>query len=57
MQLTKTLQNITYRGDVFEIMYYSYVCKDTQEQYTTDELDELNLAQVKLQYKDKVILV
>lgn len=56
MQLVKTLQKITYRGEVFEILYYSYVCQDTQEQYTTDELDELNIAQVQLQYKEKDVL-
>ena len=57
MQLVKTLQKITYHGEVFEILYYSYVCQDTQEQYTTDELDELNIAQVQLQYKEKDVLV
>jgi hypothetical protein len=57
MRLCKSLQTITYKGENFEVLYYYYLCEDTQERYTTDELDELNLAQVQLQYKAKAVFV
>jgi uncharacterized phage-associated protein/DNA-binding transcriptional regulator YiaG len=42
-----------YRKESFSIMYHYYQCEDTQEQFTTTELDTLNINQVHNKYRAK----
>ena len=42
-----------FRKETFEIVFQYYKCEDSEEQYTTTVLDEVNLNQVYNQYRDK----
>lgn len=44
---------LNFRKEEFEITYHYYLCEDSGEQYTTDELDRINLAQVHNTYREK----
>jgi len=44
---------VKFRKEEFTIKYKFYLCEDTQEEFTTTELDTLNLNQVHNQYRDK----
>ena len=37
---------LTHHGKVYETNYSFYLCEDTKEQFTTTELDELNLKHI-----------
>ena len=45
--------SLTFRKEDFKIHSHFFVCEDSKEQFTTTELDELNLLQVHNQYRDK----
>ncbi|MEM6764680.1 MAG: type II toxin-antitoxin system antitoxin SocA domain-containing protein [Bacteroidota bacterium] len=49
--LRKEWAQQTFRGDTFDIYRHYYVCADTQEEFSTQDLDELNTAQVYNQYR------
>jgi DNA-binding transcriptional regulator YiaG/uncharacterized phage-associated protein len=51
--LQKEIRTMDFRKESFEIIYHYYVCKDTGEQFTDDELDEVDLNQVYNQYREK----
>lgn len=53
MTLKKELRNMTFRKEEFPIVYHYYLCNDSNEQFTSTELDELNLQQLYNQYRDK----
>lgn len=53
MSLTRKKSSLTYRKDEFIFHSHFYVCEDSGEQFTSTELDELNLLQVHNQYRDK----
>ncbi|GAB1414903.1 DUF4065 domain-containing protein [Paludibacter sp.] len=53
MSLCRERRTITFRKEDFEIVFHFYKCDDTHEQFTTTELDELNMTQVYNQYRDK----
>ena len=44
---------LIFRKEKFEYLHKSYYCKDSNEHFTTKELDEFNLNQVYNQYRDK----
>lgn len=44
--LCQELREIIFRNEKFSYMVHLYVCVDTQEQFTTTELDEINIEQV-----------
>jgi putative zinc finger/helix-turn-helix YgiT family protein len=46
-------RSLEFRKDTFEIYYQAYLCNDTGEQFTTDELDEVNTRQVYHKYREK----
>lgn len=48
--LRQELREIIFRNEKFSYMAQFYVCVDTQEQFTTTELDEINMEQVYAQY-------
>jgi putative zinc finger/helix-turn-helix YgiT family protein len=53
MQMTRTRRSMDFRKETFEIVYHAYHCEASGEQFTTTELDDLNLNQVYNQYRDK----
>lgn len=53
MKLIKERRSMDYRKDAFEIVFHCFKCEDSEEQFTTTALDELNLNQVYNQYRNK----
>ena len=53
MRLEKRRTTLEYRKEMFDLVYHCYVCADTEEQFTDDALDMLNLTQVHNQYRVK----
>jgi transcriptional regulator with XRE-family HTH domain/uncharacterized phage-associated protein len=51
--LEKDWADLSFRTDSFPVRYHFYRCVDSNERFTTDELDTLNLAQVHNQYRAK----
>lgn len=43
----------TFRGEEYEYFYSYYECEITKERFTTGELDEVNVAQIYNQYREK----
>jgi uncharacterized phage-associated protein len=52
-KLMKEPRVLEYRKDSFEVIYHYYVCADSGEQFTTTEIDTLNVAQVHNKYRAK----
>jgi DNA-binding transcriptional regulator YiaG len=52
-ELKKESRVLEYRKDQFEILYHYYKCVDTGEQFTTTEIDTLNINQVHNKYRAK----
>ncbi|MCK5677115.1 MAG: DUF4065 domain-containing protein [Flavobacteriaceae bacterium] len=44
---------MSFRKNEFEITEHFYVCEETKEEFTTSELDEINISQVYNQYRDR----
>lgn len=44
---------LEFRKDTFEVLYHYYLCVDTGEQFTTTEIDTLNMNQVFHKYREK----
>ena len=44
---------LSFRKEEFEIVYHSYVCKDSGEQFTNETLDRINLTQIHNKYREK----
>lgn len=53
MKLTRVRRSMDFRKETFEIVFHSYKCEDSGEQFTTTALDEVNMNQVFNQYRDK----
>jgi putative zinc finger/helix-turn-helix YgiT family protein len=53
MKLTKERRSMGFRKETFEIVFHYYKCEDSEEQFTTTTLDEVNMNQVYNQYRDK----
>lgn len=53
MKLAKAPEKVEFRKDIFEITYHCYVCEDSGEQYTNDDLDRINQSQVHNKYREK----
>ena len=51
--LRRKISTFSFRKNDFEITEHFYLCEETQEEFTTSELDALNLNQVYNQYRDK----
>ena len=58
MKLMSEPSTLNYRGKQYDVNHHHYLCETTNEQFTTTELDEMNLLelnkQVKLDFLDKV---
>jgi len=53
MKLTKERRSIVFRKETFEIVFHFFKCHDSGEQFTTTDMDEVNMNQVFNQYRDK----
>ena len=53
MPLIKERRLMEFRKEAFEIIFHYFKCKDSNEQFTTTALDEINMNQVYNQYRDK----
>ena len=53
MKLTKERRSMNFRKEMFEIIFHYYSCEISGEQFTTTELDEVNMNQVYNKYRDK----
>lgn len=53
MKLIRKTITLPFRKDVFEVIYHHYLCEDSGEQFTDDELDHINQTQVHNQYREK----
>ena len=51
MLLIKESRILTFRNKEFEVVYHHYKCEDSEEFFTTTELDEINLNQLYNQYR------
>ena len=51
VQLIQEARMVDYRKEAFDIMYHYYLCEDSHEQFTTIELDILNINQVYNKYQ------
>lgn len=53
MKLKKERRSMDFRKETFEIVFHYYKCEDSEEQFTTTSMDELNMNQVYNQYRDR----
>jgi transcriptional regulator with XRE-family HTH domain len=53
LQLQKKIYQLEFRKENFQIVYHNLLNTKTGEEFTTDELDDLNIAQVHNQYRSK----
>jgi len=44
---------LVFRKEKFQYTHFYYQCEDTNERFTTTEIDEINLSQVYNQYRIK----
>lgn len=51
--LQKETRTMDFRKEAFQVMFQYYLCRDTREQFTDDELDEVNTNQVYNKYREK----
>lgn len=52
MFLKREHRNLIFRKEEYDIVYHYFLCEDTKEQFTIDELDELNLTQLYNKYRE-----
>ncbi len=53
MKLSKERRSMDFRKETFEIVFHYYKCEDSEEQFTTTSMDEVNMNQVYNQYRDR----
>lgn len=51
--LQQEKKELEFRKDVFTVTQFFYKCTDTGEEFTTDELDQINVNQLYNQYREK----
>ena len=52
MKLMSEPSTLDYKGKTYNVTHYYYLCEDTNEQFTTTELDEKNLDELYKQIKN-----
>ena len=55
VKLCQEQRELIFRKEKFAYTALFYVCLDTKEQFTTTELDEINLGQVHNQYRSNIL--
>ena len=53
MKLITEKRSFKFRKIDFEVDFQTYICEDSQEKFTSKELDEVNFAQIYNQYREK----
>ena len=53
MLIKRENRTLTFRKEDFPIVYHCYLCVESGEQFTSTELDEINLQQIYNQYLDR----
>jgi putative zinc finger/helix-turn-helix YgiT family protein len=53
MTLQRETREMTFRKETFSVVFHYYRCENSGQQFTTTELDELNLTQLYNQYRSK----
>ena len=53
MLLQREERTFTFRKETFLVQHHYYLCKDSGEQFTSTELDEINIQQLYNQYRNK----
>lgn len=53
MSLQKEPRFLTFRKEGFPVLYHYYLCEDSGEQFTSTEIEEVNMNQVYNQYREK----
>ena len=56
MVLRKEARSLDFRKESFQVIYHYYFCEESNEQFTTTEIDELNIVQLYNQYREKLHL-
>ena len=51
MKLMSEPSTLDYKGKTYDVTHHYYLCEDTNEQFTTTELDEQNLQELNKQVK------
>ena len=51
MKLMSEPSTLNYRGKQYNVNHHHYLCELTKEQFTTSELDEMNLLELNKQVK------
>ena len=51
--LQQEKKELEFRKDQFTVIHFYYKCHDTGEEFTTDELDHINVSQLYNQYREK----
>ena len=53
MTLVKEKRTMEFRKESFQVVFHFYKCDDSREQFTTTEMDEVNLNQLYNKYRDR----
>lgn len=53
MTLVKEPRSMDFRKETFEVVFHYYKCEDSEEQFATTSLDEVNMNQLYNQYHDR----
>ena len=53
MTLMKEVRSLDFRKEPFPVVYHYYLCQNSGEQFTTTDIDELNITQLYNQYREK----
>lgn len=51
MKLMSEPSTMDYKGKIYNVIHHHYLCETTGEQFTTSELDEMNLLELNKQVK------
>lgn len=51
MKLVSEPSTMNYKGKTYDVIHHHYLCELTNEQFTTTELDEMNLLELNKQVK------
>lgn len=53
MKLIREADILSFRKEAFNIIYHYYLCEDSGERFTDDQLDSLHMTQVTNQYRER----
>lgn len=53
MELVREQAKLSFRKEDFDVIYHYWLCRETKEQFTSDELDRINQTQVHNKYREK----